>query len=426
MPWLQGLQTRVTGLWRDVDFLKLWAGQTVSLFGSQVTFLALPLTAVLMLKATPLQVGILTAVGAAPALLLGVFVGAWVDRVARRPLMITADVGRFLLLGLIPLAALAGVLRIELLYGISFGLGILTLLFDVAYQAFLPHLVAREQLVEGNSKLELSRSAADVVGPGLGGALVQLFSAPVAIAADAVTFLVSALSLGMLHTPEGRSAQPTGRAGIWREIGEGLAFVAGQPVVRALVGSRATLILFNNLLEAIFILYLARSLGLAPALIGTIFTIGSVGFLVGAVLASRVTRRLGVGTTLLGAPLLIGLADLCIPAAGWVRVAALPLLVAGQFLFGLGRPIYNINRVSLSQAVTPEALQGRTGASSELLTAGAAAVGAIAGGVLGQRIGLQPALVIAAGGEMLSCLWIALSPVRQAQEQTVPSLANTP
>lgn len=289
---------RLTGLWRHPDFLKLWAGQTVSLVGSQITLLALPLVAALVLRATPLQMGILTAALATPALLFGLPAGAWIDRLPRRPILVDADLGRFALLGAIPLAYLMGILRLELLYVVAFLIGTFTLLFDVAYQSFLPSLLAREELVEGNSKLEMSRSAANLVGLGLAGVLVQLVTAPVAIAVDACSFLVSALTLGFVRAQEPHPSARDKSKRIWSEIGEGLRLVFGAPTLRALTGSRATLTFFNSMLEAVFVLYLVRQIGIAPALLGLIWTVGSLGFLVGAALAGRVTRRIGSGAAL--------------------------------------------------------------------------------------------------------------------------------
>ncbi len=206
----QGGQSPVAGLWRHPDFLKLWAGQTVSLCGSEVTALALPLTAVLVLKAGPAQMGLLRAIESVPALLVALLAGVWVDRVRRRPLLIGANLGRAALLGSIPVAASLGLLRLDVLYIVAFAAGTLAVVFSVAYSAFFPSLVAPEHLVEGNTKLEMSRSVAQIAGTGLGGTLVQLLTAPIAIAVDAFSFVVSALSIAAIRAPETRPA-PRGR-----------------------------------------------------------------------------------------------------------------------------------------------------------------------------------------------------------------------
>ncbi len=245
----------IKSLWRHPNFIKLWAGQTVSLFGSQISLLAIPLTAVLILNATPLQMGILTAAEAVPYLLFGLVAGVWVDRLRRRAILIVADVGRFIVLSLIPLDYLLGILRIELLYLLAFLVGTLSIFFDVAYRSYLPSLIEREQLIEGNSKLELSRSVGEIVGPGLAGVLVQVFAAPIAIMVDSLSFLASALSLLWIRTPEEIPKVEVQRKGLRHEVLEGLRFVFGEPMLRALTGSFATLTLFNSLLEAVFVLY---------------------------------------------------------------------------------------------------------------------------------------------------------------------------
>ena len=407
--------SRLTGLWHHPDFLKLWAGQTVSLFGSQISLLAIPLTAVLVLNATAIQMGILMALGTLPTLLFGLFAGVWVDRLHRRPILIAADAGRFLLLCLIPLSAVTGILHIGILYVLTFLVGILTIFFNVAYRSYLPSLIERDQLIEGNSKLELSQSVSEIVGPGLAGTLVQIMTAPVAILVDALSFLVSALSLACIRTPERLPKRDTKQKGMLREIAEGLRFVFGKPILRALTSSFATLTLFNSVLEAVFILYLTRTLGITPFVLGIIFAISSIGFLLGALLAGWLTHRIGI--TILLTPLVIGGSDLLIPLAGQAPLLAIPLIGLAQLLFGLARPVFSINQVSLRQALTPERLQGRMNASVSFVVFGIPAIGALLGGVLGQGIGLQKTLIIAAAGEMLACLWIFFSPVRKLREE---------
>lgn len=409
------MPARAGGLWRERAFRAFWAGRTVSALGSQVTLLALPLVAVLALGATPLQMGLLTAAGSLPALLCGLVVGVWVDRRRRRPLMIVADLGRGALLLAIPVAALLGVLRVETLYAVAFLAGGLTLVFDVAAQSFFPTLVGRDRLVAGNSALEVSRSGAEILGPGLAGGLVQLVTAPFAVVADAASFLASALLLGLIRAPEPVPEPPDARQRLWPAIGEGLRAVLGHPVLRALAGAAGLLACFNSVLEAVFLLYLSRDLGLAPALLGLIFAGGSVGFLVGAAVAGPVAARLGQGPTLIAAIALVGLSDFLIPLAGGVRAFAAPLLVAAQFLFGLGLTGYNIAAVSLRQGSTPDRLQGRVNASVRFLVQGLTPLGALAGGVLGLWLGLRPTLVLAAAGELLAALWLLASPLRAGE-----------
>ena len=407
---------RLAGLWSHSDFLKFWAGQSVSLFGSQISILALPLTAVLVLKATAFQMGVLTALGAVPTLLFGLIAGVWVDRLRKRSILIVTDTGRFILLSLIPLAFLLGILRMGLLYLLAFLVGTLTIFFNVAYRSYLPALIERERLVEGNSKLELSQSVGEIVGPGLAGTLVQLLSAPIAVLVDALSFLVSALSLAWIRAPEPTSRSEKPSQSVVGAVAEGLRFVFGEPLLRTLTSSFATLILFNSVLEAVFILYLTREVGITPLLLGIIFAISSTGFVLGALLAAWLTRRVGIGVTLLITPMIIGGSDLLIPLAGLIPHLAFALVGLAQFLFGLARPVLSINQVSLRQAITPERLQGRMNATVTFVVFSLPTLGALLGGLLGQYLGLPQTLVIAGVGEILACVWIVFSPVRTLRE----------
>jgi MFS family permease len=412
---------QLTGLWRHSDFVKLWAGQTISLFGSKITFLALPLTAVLVLDATPAQMGFLTAAGAIPALLVGLFAGVWVDRYRRRPILIVADLGRAVLLFVIPLTAMLGVLRIEHLYVVAFLVGTLGLFFDVAYRSFLPSLVGREQLVEGNSKLELSESVSEIAGPGLAGGLVQLITAPLAIAVDAFSFLISALALGLIRTPEPEPQSSNQQQNIWREVGDGLRLVSGNRLLRPIAGCIGTLNLFNSILEAVFVLYLIHELDLEPGLLGLIFASGSVGFLLGALMQGWMTRRFSLGSVIIGGLLVTGLSDLLLPLLdGSMGVVMITIvLMTAQFFFGLGLTTFRIGQVSVRQAVTPNRLQGRMNATMSFIAWGAIPLGGLLGGGLGEVIGLRLTLFLAALGEILAVLWLLLSPLRSLREQPV-------
>jgi len=417
------------GLWRHPDFLKLWIGESISLVGSQITILALPLVAVLLLEATPAQMGLLRAAQYGPFLLLGLLAGVWVDRLRRRPIMIWADLGRAVLLGSIPLAAGLGLLRIEQLYLVAFLVGIQTVFFDVAYQSFLPSLVAREQLIEGNSKLEMSRSFAQIAGPGLGGGLVQLLTAPLALIVDSLSFLASALFLALIRTAE---PCPTAseRRTLRGEIAEGLRFVLGNPLLRANAGCTGTWNLCSSTIQALFVLYATRELGLGSATLGLILAAIGPGALLGAWLASRAAGWLGVGPTIILAALIGGTGSLAVPLAGAVPTLAIPLagavltptvplLAAGSFVSGLGGTLYNVTTVSLRQAITPEHLQGRMNATIRFLVWGTMPLGALLGGFLGEAIGLQPTLVLGAVAVQLSFLWPLLSPLRQLHKPAI-------
>lgn len=418
------MRSRFSTLWRHPDFLKLWTGQSISLLGSQVTLLALPLTAILTLKATAFQMGVLRALQYAPALLIGLFAGAYIDRLRRRPILMAADAGRALLLGSIPLVALAGALSMGYLYGVAFLVGTLTVIFEVAYLAFLPALVGRAHLMDANVKLGASESVAQLAGPGLGGLLVQALTAPLAIAADAITFVVSVFSLALIHAPEARPAATRERH-IWREIGEGLRLALGHPILRAtLIGAGITNF-FAAILNSLFVLYATARLHLSPATIGAIFVLASVGGLAGAIATQWVTRHLGPGPTLLLAMLLIGVGTLVVPLAGGPAWLTVSLITAGLSVTAIGDSFWNINAVSLRQALVPDRLMGRVTASGRFVIWGAQPFGALLGGALGAIFDLRIALAVAACGFLFSFVALALSPLRTLRELP-PQIENAP
>jgi MFS family permease len=402
--------SRTSELWRHSDFRKLWIAHTIAQFGTQITFLAMPLTAILILDATAAQMGFLMAIMSLPALLIGLFIGAWVDRLQRRMLLIVSDVGRAVVLACVPLLAWFDMLRMEVLYIQGFIFGTLTLVFDVAYRSYLPSLIERKHLVDGNSKLELSRSAAEVGGPGLAGGLIQLVTAPFAILAHAVSLLVSAVFLSAIRVREG-PPERSERQRLLQEIREGLGFVFGNPLLRALACSAASVGFFNAVLEVVLLLYIAEEIGLSPGVIGLIFAAGNVGFLLGALLPERLMKVVGLGPALCLGLLITGIGDLLIPLAGGPYLLILAILATAQFGFGAGYIIFNVNQVSLRQSLTPNRMQGRMNATMSLMLYGIIPAGALAGGFLGTTMGLRSTLVIAAIGEILSILWLVLSPV---------------
>ncbi len=396
------------------DFTKLWVGQSISMVGSQVTLLALPITAAVILSASSFQMGILSALGSAPALAFGLFAGVWVDRTRRRPILIGADIGRAMVLGVIPLTALLGMLRVEILFVVAFMAGTFGLIFDVAYRAYLPSLVGRQQLVKANSRLELSGSVAEIIGPGLAGGLLQLIGAPIAIAMDALSFLVSSFSISLIRRPEPEVKQVDAPLNLWQEIKEGLHQVFSERRMRALAGCLASLSLFNAVFEAVQILFLTRRVGLTAGWLGLIFAAGSIGFVLGALLANRLTQWIGLGTSMLYAVAMLGASDLLVPAMGlinriWLVVL---LLVVAQFIFGSSLTIFRIGHVSLRQTLTPDHLHGRMNATLQVLTWGIVPVGGLLGGVMGEVLGLSQTLILAAVGEMLSAGWLYFSPVK--------------
>lgn len=404
------------GLWRHPDFIRLWVGGTVSAFGSQITFLALPLTAVLVLDASPLQMGVLAAIGGLPSLAFGVGVGVWVDRLRKRPVMIAADYGRALLLVSIPIAAWFQVLTIEHLYAVAMGTGTLRMFFGVANRSILPSLVSRTQLVEANSKLAIGASASQVAGPGIAGMLIHLFTAPVALIVDAVTFVVSALALRGIRVKDGEGATPAPDASFLKQAREGLVIVGRNRILLAIAVTLGGIAVFNAMFEAVWLLYVNKQLDVEPLAFGFLFAVSSVGFMVGAFVAERLIRWLGTGPAMIVAVVIAALSDLVTPLAGGPLVAVVVLLTTSMFLFGIGATVYGVCQGSLRQATTPLRLQGRMNGIMDTLEVGLAPLGALVGGAVAEAFGMRPTLFVAAGLELAVALWLFLSPIRSLRE----------
>ena len=406
----------VAGLWRHPDFLRLWAGQTVSLLGSEVTALAIPLLAALTLDASATEMGVLSAAGAAPALLVGLFAGVWVDRARRRPILVGTDVGRAAVLATVPVAALTTGLSVPYLCVVAFLSGLLTTFFDIAHASLLPSLVRREQLVEGNSKLEVSRSGALVAGPGLAGILVQVASAPVAILVDAASFLVSGVLIARIRTPERSPAGAGTRRGLWAEAREGIGVVLGDPMLSAMATSLSLFNLSAGAFGAVYVLFVTRELGLSPAGLGLVFAAGSAAFPVGAAAAGWAGRRFGVGPSIVWGAGISDAAFLLAPLAGGPFAVTVGLLVASRLVATLTGPVTAINQLSLRQAITADRLLGRVNGTMRVFALGTAPVGALLGGALGDAVGLRPALLVAALGIQLGFARLYFSPVRSLRE----------
>jgi MFS family permease len=406
------MRLQFDGLWKNNDFVRLWVGETISLFGSQITVLALPLVAANSLQATPPEMGALGFAQFIPWLLVGMFAGVWVDRLRRRPVMILADLGRAFLLGLIPLAAVLGHLQIGHLYAIGFLVGIGNVFFEIAYYAYLPSLITSEELMEGNSKLTASASASEVAGPGLGGVLTQAITAPLAIAFDSLSFLTSAVTLMRIKQPEPFPSPPIRLISVWREAWEGLYLVSHHRLLRSFVGCSLTGNLAIDAHLAVYILYLTRELGVQPATIGLIYALGGVGGLLGAVAAERLNGFIGMGRTIVISQLFHGLCLTALPMAALLGGnLAIPLIASVHFVWGLTSTLYAVPALSLRQAITPNHWQGRVAASTRVLTFGISPLGFLIGGLLGEWIGLWPTLLLAGMGLILSNLWLALSPL---------------
>ena len=387
------------------------AYRTVSGFGSQITFLALPLTAILVLNATPLQMGILSSAGSLPSFVLGLGVGVWVDRLKKRPVMIATDYGRALLMLTVPIAAALHLLRIEHLYAFAIGAGVMGLFFDVANRSMLPALVTRDELAEANAKLAIGTSASEVAGPGVAGVLIQTFTAPIALIVDAATFIVSALAIGAIRAPEPdlRTAQ---RAGSFvNEAREGPALIWRNRVLLAIAVAIGGIALFNAMLEAVWLLYVNKRLGIEPSTFGLMFSVSSAGFALGAFFAARLIRWIGPGRAMVLGVVVAGLSDLATPLAGGPFLAIVALLTTAQFFFAIGATVSGVSQVTIRQAATPLRFQGRMNGVMSALTGGLAPVGALIGGVLGQTIGMRPTLFLSAGGELAAVIWLLATPI---------------
>jgi MFS family permease len=404
---------------RHSDFLKLWSGETVSLVGDQFTGLAFPLAAVRILHASAAQMGVLQALGTLPFLLLGLLAGVWADRYRRRRLMIISDVARAIFLLSIPAAFVSGSFSIYLLYLVSFGTGLFTVIFDVSYQAYLPSLVDREQLVDANGKLQASASAASVVGPSLAGSLIQIIAAPFAILVDSISFVWSAVSLSWIRRKEGPVAKETRRP-VVEEIKEGLEVVLRNDRLRSIVACTATSNFFSSMIGAVMILYAVDRLGMTPFLLGATFALGSGGSLLAAVIATRLAAYVRVGR-------LIVMSAAFFSFGGLVFILAVPpygayFLILAFFLLSFGGVVYNVNQISYRQALVPVRLQGRLNATIRFIVTGILTIGALIGGEIGQAVGLYPALVIGALGSSTSFLWVLFSPVRKVA--SIPTAAE--
>jgi len=410
------------GLWRHGDFLKLWSAETISQFGSQVGQLALPLAAILVLDASAFEVAALGTVQFLPFILFTLPAGVWVDRLPRRPILIIGDLGRAVLLATIPIAYVADALTLVHLFVVAFLVGIFQVFFDVAYMSYLPSLVERNQIIEGNSKFEISRSAAQVGGPGLGGILIEVITAPYAILLDAVSFLASGLFILRIRKEEPRPEveMVDGRKpSLWFELKEGLRYVLGTPNLRAQAGCTATSNLFSSVAFSIILVFAVRELDLSAGLIGLIFSVGAAGSLVAALTATRISNRFGIGPTTIAMATLFGPTMLLVAFAP-VGNAAIPFLVAAMLLFGFTVVVYNIVQVSYRQAICPPRLQGRMNSVMRFIVWGTIPIGTLAGGALATWIGLRETIVVGAIGGSLAVLWIVFSPQRHLREMPEP------
>ncbi len=402
------------GLWQHNDFRKLWLSQAISEIGSRISREGIPLTAVMILGAGPLSMAWLRVAASAPVLLLGLVAGVLIDRLRRRPFLIAADILRALLLLTIPAAALFSLLHLWLLLVITGCTSALALFFEVAYQSYVPSLVTREALPDANSKLGFSASAAEALGPSITGGLVQVFTAPFAIAFDALSYLISALLVWRIRTPELQQRQTVPETTHWlRDMTHGLRVIIRDPYLAALLTAEAILALFGSMIGPLYTLFAIRTLGLSPALFGVTVTMGGIGALAGVAVSARLIRRFGLGVTLIGSLQAFALATLLIPLAGGPLWRAVACLMGAQFFGDFTGVIYEVHGLTLRQMRASDDMLGRVNAGFQLTTAALALIGGLLGGLSGEWFGIRPTLVIAVCGLSGSAVWLLASPIRR-------------
>jgi MFS family permease len=411
-------------LWRHTDFMKLWVGQTVSALGSVVTRTAVPLVALLVLGAGPFEMAMIVVSASLAVLLVGLFAGAWVDRVRRRPLLIWTDAIRALLLFSIPAAYLLDVLRIEQLYVVVFLEGCVGSLFRSAYPAYVPSLIGVERVVEGNSKLAASSSVAEIGGPGLAGGLVQLIGAPFAILVDAISFVVSAISLLWIRAPEPQRPTRTTHTAIRQEIVEGLQLVRRHPVLVPLTLRSVIAHVAGSFYGVLYTIYLLEDLHLNPFLLGVVVSAGGVGALAGASVASRAIGRFGLGPALIWAAAGASAIGVLTPLAGGPLLLATLMVFLPQLIGDGLQTIEGVAELSLIQGVIPDRILGRVNATLEVFSHGIAyPLGALLAAGLAGIIGVRGGIAIGWAGMAVSILLLVFSPLpRIRQASDVPAL----
>jgi MFS family permease len=395
-------------LWRHRDFRQLWTAESISQVGTQITYLAMPVLAVTILHATPFQMGVLTALETIAFLVIGLPAGAWVDRWRRKRVLVVNDLVRAVALASLPLAWYLDVLTLPQLFVVATVAGTATVFFDVAWQSYLPTLVGTEQVVDGNGKLMASQEVARVAGPGITGVLLRFLGAPLLIAVDAVSFLLSALFIGRIRHVDTVPDRSTRRP-LRVEIAEGLGFVVRHPLLRRIVACTGTANLFNTMSGTLLVLFALRTLGLSESALGFVLSAGAAGGILGALTGARFARWVGEGRAIPLSALLL------LPFAALTPLAALAapslLLVVGMLGYGWAVVAYNITQVSFRQRLCPPHLLGRMNASVRFIVYGTQPLGALLGGVLGTWLGVLPTLWIAAAGQALSAVWVVASPL---------------
>jgi len=414
------LKLKLSGnLWHHKDFTRFWFSDTVSQFGSQFSGFAIPVLAVLSFNATPLDIGIITALAIVPYPLLGLFVGVWADRFRKRRIMVVCNFGRMATLASVPIGYVLGTLSLTQLFAVALVTGILSVFFDISYQAYLPILIDRGDLIEGNQKLQLSASGAQVAGPGMAGFVYQAIGGAFTVAADSIGYLVSAVALLSVKKDEPARVRNDADSApdFFAEMREGIEVVLGNRYLRMIAGCTATSNLGSNMVQAVLTIFALRTLRFTTAELGLVGSIGAVGFVAGVLVVTRFTARIGLGRIL----------ALSIPVPGayvFLPLATLgyPFLVlaAVSFVIGLSVPAYNVNQISLRQAITPDRLQGRMNATMRTIVWGTIPVGSLLGGLLGNTVGVVDTVYVGSAIAGLAGAWIALGPVISLKRQPEP------
>ncbi|MGD0477165.1 MAG: MFS transporter [Nitrososphaerales archaeon] len=400
----------------DSDFLKLWVGESISVFGSQFSPIAIQYAAKIILDAQPIQFGILSALGTLSFLLFGIPVGLYADSHRRKITMIYADVGRALILLSIPVTALLGFLSMNLFYIVAFTTGVLTVFFEICYQSYLPSLVERSKLVVANSRLQTSAATASASGPTVATTLIQIISAPMVIIGDVIGYFSSAAFLSSISKPEPPIARRKDRSA-WSDVKEGLSVVFRDSRLRSIAGCTAMSNLFTSAYGAVLIPYLL-GLNVSILVLGPIFSIGAIGGIIGALVSLRLSNRLGIGRSIVVFAFLFSVFQLPIYFA--TKDTVFLLLAPAFFGTSFGSVVYNVNQVSFRQSLVSTDLQGRMNATMRTLVWGTLPVGGLLGGVLSQAMGYHTAVGIAVAGASLAFLWVVFSPVRGIKEMPTP------
>lgn len=405
-------------LWRHSDFLKYWFSQSVSRAGVQIATLALPLAAIYLFDATAAELGFINAALFAPYLAVTLLAGVWIDRHRKRPILIAAEAGRVAALAVAAGLGLGGFLELSHLYVIAFAMGVFAVLFDVSGTAYLPALIGRDRLLDGNGKLQATIVVSQAGGPALGGALVQLATAPLTLAVSAVTSVASVVAMLFIRAPEAAPERPDADRKVLGDIAESLRFIAGDRYLRFLTIRSGVNNLFFTARNTVLPLFILQTLGLGSTALGLVLGVGAIGALLGTVIAKPLVGRLGPGRTIALSYGVSSGVQVLLPLAVGPPALALAIMMPMFFISGCFMTVGNTNVATLQQMLIPRRLLGRAVAGMRTVTWGSMPLGALLGGFLGSVIGVREALIVTAAGFCLSALWIALSPV--AKLRTMP------